>query len=105
MNRPLHRPLALDLLRSFEAVARHLSFSAAAQELHLTQPAISRQIKSLEEDLGSALFSRGTRRVALTSAGRLLLRTLEPLLLQLDATVRQIRMAQGRCQIRLARCG
>jgi LysR family glycine cleavage system transcriptional activator len=102
LRRPLHRPLDLALLRSFEAVARRLSFSAAAEELHLTQPAISRQIKSLEEDLGATLFTRGTRRVALTSAGRQLLRTLEPLLLQLDATVRHIRMAQGRSQIQLS---
>lgn len=99
MNRPLHRPIALDWLRSFEAVARHLSFSLAAEELHLTQPAISRQIKGLEEDLGAQLFSRGTRHVALTAAGQQLLRATEPLLRRLDATVRQIRMAQGRSQI------
>ena len=53
------RPLQLDHLRTFDAVARRLSFSAAANELHLTQSAISRQIKALEEDLGAPLFSRG----------------------------------------------
>ncbi|WP_089416321.1 LysR family transcriptional regulator [Vitreoscilla filiformis] len=101
MNRPLHRPIALGWLRSFEAVARHLNFSAAAEELHLTQPAISRQIKGLEEDVGAALFARGTRHVALTAAGQQLLRAVAPSLQRLDATVRQIRMAQGRNQIQL----
>lgn len=102
MNKPSSRPLSLDCLRSFEAVARRLSFTAAAEDLHLTQPAISRQIKSLEEELGSTLFSRGTRRVELTSAGTSLLRAVEPLLERLDATVRQIRLAQGRAQISLS---
>ena len=70
---PIHRrPLSLDGLRAFEAVARRLSFSAAADELHLTQSAISRQIKALETELGAALFNRGTRKVELTAAGVLL---------------------------------
>jgi LysR family transcriptional regulator, glycine cleavage system transcriptional activator len=102
MNQPSQRPLSLDFLRSFEAVARRLSFSAAAEDLHLTQPAVSRQIKSLEEELGTPLFNRGTRRVELTSAGHSLLRSVEPLLGRLDATVRQLRLAQGRAQISLS---
>lgn len=102
MNKPSTRPLSLDFLRSFEAVARRLSFSAAAEDLHLTQPAISRQIKSLEEELGASLFNRGTRRVELTHAGQSLLRAVEPMLGRLDATVRQIRLAQGRAQISLS---
>lgn len=102
MNKPSARPLTLDFLRSFEAVARRLSFSAAAEDLHLTQPAISRQIKNLEEELGSMLFSRGTRRVELTHAGQSLLRAVEPMLVRLDGTVRQIRIAQGRAQISLS---
>jgi len=102
MNKLNHRPLSLDFLRSFEAVARRLSFSGAAEDLHLTQPAISRQIKSLEEELGTSLFNRGTRRVELTSAGQSLLRAVDPMLGRLDATVRQIRIAQGRAQISLS---
>jgi len=102
MNKTSGRPLTLDFLRSFEAVARRLSFSAAADDLHLTQPAISRQIKNLEEELGSMLFSRGTRRVELTHAGHSLLRAVEPMLARLDGTVRQIRIAQGRAQISLS---
>ena len=69
MNAQRQRPLSLDGLRAFEAVARRLSFSAAADELFLTQSAVSRQIKSLEDELGASLFNRGTRRVELTAAG------------------------------------
>ena len=50
MNTPRHRPLSLDFLRAFEAVSRRLSFSAAAEELHLTQSAVSRQVAALEAD-------------------------------------------------------
>jgi len=96
MNRPAHRPLAVGPLRAFEAVARRSSFSAAADELHLTQPAISRQIKGLEDELGAPLFLRGTRSVELTIAGTQLLRGVLPLLNRLDSTVRQIRSARGR---------
>ena len=96
MNRPAHRPLAVGPLRAFEAVARRSSFSAAAEELHLTQPAISRQIKGLENELGAPLFNRGTRRVELTVAGTQLLRSVIPLMQRLDSTVRQIRSARGR---------
>lgn len=96
MNTPRHRPLAIGPLRAFEAVARLLSFRAAAEELHLTQPAVSRQIKGLEDELGAPLFVRGTRHVELTGAGAQLLRAVLPLLTQLDATVRALRSAQGR---------
>jgi len=96
MSATRHRPLAIGPLRAFEAVARLLSFRAAAEELHLTQPAVSRQIRSLEEELGAALFLRGTRHVELTGPGQLLLRSVLPLLTQLDGTVRHIRSAQRR---------
>ena len=96
MNRSTQRPLAVGPLRAFEAVARRSSFSAAAEELHLTQPAISRQIKGLEDELGAPLFLRGTRRVELTVAGTQLLRGVIPLLQRLDTTVSQIRSARGR---------
>ena len=96
MNAPRHRPLAVGPLRAFEAVARRLSFRAAADELHLTQPAISRQIRGLEDELGAVLFLRGTRHVELTSPGALLLRSVAPWLAQMDGTVRQIRSSQRR---------
>jgi LysR family transcriptional regulator, glycine cleavage system transcriptional activator len=58
-------------LRAFEAAARHLNFSRAAEELHLTHGAISHQMKSLEAGLGVALFRREGRRMLLTDAGQL----------------------------------
>ncbi len=57
----------------FRAVAEHLNFRRAAEELYLTQPAVSLQIKALEEELGVRLFDRTGARVALTAAGRRLL--------------------------------
>src|SRR4249920_849709 len=96
MNRVTTRPLAVGPIRAFEAVARLLSFSAAAAELHLTQSAISRQIRALEEEVLAPLFIRGTRHVELTMAGQTLLRAVAPSLDRIDATVRQIRAARGR---------
>ena len=64
--------VSLDLLRAFEAAARHRSFTAAAMELGATQPAISQQIKRLEEQLGLRLFDRIYRGIELTDAGALL---------------------------------
>ncbi|KGD93359.1 LysR family transcriptional regulator [Achromobacter sp. RTa] len=61
---------ALVSLRAFEAAARRLSFSQAAQELFVTQSAISHHIQRLEAELGVALFERRTRAVALTAAGQ-----------------------------------
>ena len=57
----------------FRAVAQQLSFRKAAEEFYLTQPAVSLQIKALEEDLGVQLFDRSGSRVALTAAGKTLL--------------------------------
>ena len=96
INTIRQRSLPLDHLRAFEAVARCLGFRRAAEELHLTQSAVSRQIKALEEELGAPLFNRGTRHVELTGDGSTLLRAVAPWLDRLDASVRQIRQARGR---------
>ncbi len=93
------RALGVGPLRAFEAVARRSSFRAAGEELHLTQPAISRQIRSLEDEIGVTLFLRGTRHVELTSAGAALLRAVAPWLDRLDASVRQIRSQGARQRI------
>lgn len=61
---------ALTSLLPFEAAARLESFSRAADELHITQAAVSRQIRGLEEDLGVKLFVRRNRAVFLTEEGR-----------------------------------
>jgi DNA-binding transcriptional LysR family regulator len=60
-------------LTVFRAVAEQSSFRKAAEELYLTQPAVSLQVKALEEDLGVQLFDRGGAHIALTEAGRILL--------------------------------
>ncbi len=61
---------SLAVLRCFEAAARRESFTLAAEELHLTQSAVSRQVRELEHSMGFALFRRVGRRVVLTEAGR-----------------------------------
>ncbi|WP_343560110.1 transcriptional regulator GcvA [Kiloniella sp. b19] len=68
------RPLPpLNALRAFEAAARHLSFTRAAEELFVTQAAVSHQIKTLEEHLGITLFKRFNRKLQLTNEGEALL--------------------------------
>jgi DNA-binding transcriptional LysR family regulator len=61
--------LTLRQLRVFEAVARHMSFTRAAQELHLSQPAVSMQVKQLEDCVGLELFEKLGKRIFLTAAG------------------------------------
>lgn len=90
------RPISAGHLRAFEAVARQLNFRAAAEELALTQSAVSRQIQALEDEVGVPLFLRHTRAVELTGAGAQLLRAVVPALERLDGTVRQIRQSAGR---------
>jgi DNA-binding transcriptional LysR family regulator len=69
MHKTLRGLPSLDFLRGFEAAGRRLSFTLAAEELFLTQSALSRQVKALEDALGVALFARGHRTLALTSPG------------------------------------
>jgi len=66
-----YRPLNFHHLEVFYAVARHLNFSRAAEELYISQPAVSKHVKDLERELGVDLFRRNGRRVELTDAGRL----------------------------------
>lgn len=65
----MRRLPSLPALRAFEAAARHLSFTNAAEELHVSQAAVSRHVRSLEASLGRMLFRRLHRRVELTPAG------------------------------------
>ena len=57
-------------LRLLEAVARHSSFTRASEELHLTQPAVSTQIKQLEEEVGMPLFEQMGKKIFLTEVGK-----------------------------------
>lgn len=77
-------------LAAFDAVARHESFSAAAEELSLTQGAVSRQIATLEEQLGTALFDRTSRNVVLSDAGRVYLKAVGPALASIRAASLQV---------------
>jgi DNA-binding transcriptional LysR family regulator len=81
----------LDLVRGFEAAARTLSFTRAAEELAITQSAVSRQIRSLEEHLGVTLFARRPRSLALTEAGRTLLRAASDCLERLQEATDRLR--------------
>lgn len=80
-------------LRAFAAVAKEQSFSVAASQLHITQPAVSKRIAVLEGDLGTPLFDRLNRRIELTEAGRTLLEhlpSIEQSLRQAERAVRDI---------------
>ena len=81
----------LDLIQGFEAAARSLSFTRAAEELNLTQSAVSRQIRALEDSLGVALFERRPRALALTEEGRLLQRVATEVLERLHETAGRLR--------------
>jgi len=83
----------LNALLAFEATARHLSFTKAANELHLTQAAISHQIRSLEDRLGTALFVRAKGRISLTTPGSEYLEAVSGLLVELSTATD--RVSQG----------
>lgn len=76
---------SLTALRTFEAAARHLSFTKAAGELNLTQSAVSRQIRRMEEYLGVLLFQRVKQRLVLTEAGRTYVDNIRAALEQMQA--------------------
>lgn len=82
--------LSLDVLRVFESAARQLSFTAAAAELGTSQPAISQQIKRLEQRLATRLFDRVYRGIVLTEAGEHLLQYVEKGLSTLDAGLQAV---------------
>ena len=91
------------ILRSFECAARHQSFTQAAEELHLTQSAISRQVKELEEIIGTNLFRRTGRQVQLTKPGKILAQELAVDLENIHQTImRAISAGRENTAIRLA---
>lgn len=81
----------LSALHGFEASARHLSFTKAAEELYVTQGAISRQVRQLEDFLGVALFERYTRRIELTDAGEEFHTVVSDVLDQLSNVARRVK--------------
>lgn len=89
----------LNGLVSFEAAARHLSFTLSAQELNVTQGAISRQVRLLEDYLGASLFERTTRTITLTTTGAQYYDTVRELLLELARATGKIRHWRGAQQV------
>ncbi len=85
----------LDLLRGFEAAARHLSFTRAAAELFVTQSAVSRQVQALEEFLGVELFERRHKALALTPAGHAYQRAVAAALDEVRDATRRLREARS----------
>ena len=96
MAHPLLNLPPLDALRGFVAAARRLSITAAAQDLCLTQSAVSRQIQALEERLGTPLFVRGKRAIVLTDAGQQLFDLASPWLDRLADLADTLRHAAPR---------
>ena len=90
MEKILTRNIQLNWLRTFEAAGRHLSFTLAAQELNMSQSAVSQQIQLLEHHLDQQLFVRAKRSIQLTDAGRAFLPLLQDTLNQLNAGAAQI---------------
>ena len=100
MNRMLPGTRAL---RTFEAAARHLNFTRAAEEVGLTPAAVSYQIKEIEEQLGITLFTRTSRSIQLTPAGAVLYEATADALDNLRrATARARRMARGATHLRIS---
>lgn len=81
---------SMTALQCFEAAARHLSFTRAAEELHLTQSAVSKQVAQLEDLLRHHLFLRIRRRLQLTPAGSLYLAEVNKILTQVDMSSRYV---------------
>jgi DNA-binding transcriptional LysR family regulator len=100
---------SLDLLRGFEAAARHLNFTHAADELFITQSAVSRQVKTLEDRLGVSLFVRQARGLRLTAQGEQLFRAVTGALRQvsevMESLARREQSARVTVTSTLAFCG
>ena len=82
-------------LQVFESVARHLSFTRAAEELHLTQPAVSMQVKQLESMVELPLFEQMGKKVHLTDAGHAMVRHSRTMMAHLDEIERDINSLKG----------
>jgi len=93
--------MELRQLKYFVAVAEELNFGRAAGRVYLSQPALSQQIRKLEEDLGVTLFYRTRRQVELTDAGQALLEGARQALVQIEQTVRTVREVGGAGSSRL----
>lgn len=98
----IHPLPPLNSLVAFEAAARHLSFTLAAQELNVTQGAISRQVRLLEDYLGKTLFERTTRSINLSPTGSQYYETVRDALTQVAQATGEIRHWRGAQQVTVA---
>src|ERR1700728_2129448 len=92
---------SLKFLKTFQVAAKLQSFKAAAEELFITPSAVSHQIKTLEEQLGVALFERGVRTLTLTDAGAHYLEHIGDIFAKLESVTEQLQVRYGRTIIRL----
>lgn len=99
MPTPLVRLASLDLIRGFVAVGRRMSITLAAEDLCLTQSALSRQVHALEDLLGIALFKRGYRSISFTPEGERLFRTADTAVQQLQDVFDTLNQPQGRLPV------
>ena len=88
-----HRLPSIDSLYVFAVAARHLSFTAAAAELHRTQSAVSHRVKALEAEIGARLFERGARGLELTAPGRALARQVDQAISDISRTLAELSRA------------
>lgn len=93
---------SLNALRAFEAAARHCSFTLAAQELHVTQGAVSHQIKALEEELGAPLFERLPNQLRLTRAGAGYMHALGDAFDRIERATGELRQPGGRHRLAIS---
>jgi LysR family glycine cleavage system transcriptional activator len=90
MSIPLVRLPSLELIRGFVAVGRRMSITLAAQDLCITQSAVSRQIHALEEQLGATLLVRGHRSISFTAEGERLFRSADGAVQQMQDVIGEI---------------
>lgn len=103
---PLRQPrLSFGLLRGFAAVAQNLSFTLAARDLCLTQSAVSRQIQTLEVQLGTSLFHRTRKTLELTEAGHALYSAVTDATRLIDNAVSRFNESRSRVELSVASCG
>src|SRR5207249_801912 len=95
------RGMELRQLRYFVAVAEEANITRAAQKMFLTQPALSRQIKTLEEEIGQCLFERQAHSIRLTPVGEALLREARDLLQRADQVLERVRSAGRGVRLRV----
>ncbi len=83
--------MKIEKLYYFLSVAKHKNFTKAAQECHIAQPAVSKQMLSLEKELGFELFQRKNRRVELTDAGQEFYQSISCLIEEYENSIKRVR--------------